>query len=113
MGEHDVATGEMLEWCARELGIRSLLCEGGGILCARLFAARAVDELYVTLVPRILGGRDAPTLAEGAGFGPDEIPWDELAFTTTESALRDWLRTLPGRQPQYEPELYVEGDPTG
>ena len=30
-----------------------------------------------------------------------------------ESALRDWLRTLPGRQPQYEPELYVEGDPTG
>jgi len=74
MGEHDVATGEMLEWCVRELGVRSLLCEGGGILCARLFAARAVDELYVTLVPRVLGGRDAPTLAEGAGFGPDEIP---------------------------------------
>ena len=44
-------------------------------------------------------------------FGPDEIPWDELAFSTTESALRDWLAGLPGRASAFEPELYVEGDP--
>lgn len=24
-------------------------------------------------------------------YGPDEIPWAELAFETTEQALRDWL----------------------
>ena len=41
---------------------------------AQLFAARAVDELYVTVVPRILGGTGAPTLAGGIGFDPDEIP---------------------------------------
>ena len=24
-------------------------------------------------------------------FAPEEIPWGELAFETTEQALRDWL----------------------
>ena len=61
----------------------------------------------------IVGGEPLPGLetAEVRGFGPDEIPWDELAFTTTESALRDWIATLPGRGPRHAPELYVEGDP--
>jgi ADP-ribose pyrophosphatase YjhB (NUDIX family) len=45
------------------------------------------------------------------GFTPDEIPWDELAFTTAESALRHWVASLPGRGPRFEPELYVEADP--
>jgi riboflavin biosynthesis pyrimidine reductase len=59
--------------------VRVLLCEGGGDLAARLFAARAVDEIYLTLVPRILGGARAPTLASGEGFDPDEIPDARLA----------------------------------
>ncbi len=74
MGERDVEIPRMLEWMARELDVRTLLCEGGGVLCAELFAARAVDELFVTLVPRIIGGVDAPTLAEGPGFRPEETP---------------------------------------
>ena len=48
-------------------------------LVAHLFAARAVDELYLTVVPRILGGAAAPTLVAGAGFDPDEIPDAKLA----------------------------------
>ncbi len=31
--------------------------------------------------------------SEVGWFGPDEIPWDELSFDTTHSALRDWLAT--------------------
>jgi ADP-ribose pyrophosphatase YjhB (NUDIX family) len=60
----------------------------------------------------IIGGEPLPGLetSEVRAFGPDEIPWDELAFSTTESALRDWLRSLPGRGPRHEPELYVTGD---
>jgi 2,5-diamino-6-(ribosylamino)-4(3H)-pyrimidinone 5'-phosphate reductase len=73
-GVRDVDVADLLAWSARELGVRTLLCEGGGVICADLFRARAVDELYVTLVPRILGGADAPTLVEGPGFLPDEIP---------------------------------------
>lgn len=33
---------------------------------------------------------------EARWFGPDEIPWDDLAFETTTSALRDWVATAGG-----------------
>lgn len=60
----------------------------------------------------VVGGRPEPAAetSEVRAFGPDEIPWDEIAFTTAESALRDWVASLPGG-PRHEPELYVEGDP--
>jgi ADP-ribose pyrophosphatase YjhB (NUDIX family) len=68
----------------------------------------------VTLVyeATVVGGEPLPgaETTEVAGFGPDEIPWSELAFTTVDSALRDWVASLPGRGPRFEPELYVEGD---
>ena len=61
----------------------------------------------------VVGGSPAPAAetSEVRAFGPDEIPWDELAFSTVESALRDWVASLPGRGPRHEPQLYVEGDP--
>ncbi len=61
----------------------------------------------------VVGGEPLPAAetSEVQAFGPDEIPWDELAFTTVESALRDWVASLPGRGPRFEPELYVTGDP--
>ena len=61
----------------------------------------------------VVGGAPeaAAETSEVRDFGPDEIPWDELAFSTIESALRDWVASLPGRGPRFEPELYVEGDP--
>jgi 2,5-diamino-6-(ribosylamino)-4(3H)-pyrimidinone 5'-phosphate reductase len=49
-------------------GVARLLVEGGGELNWSFFAEDLVDELYVTVAPTILGGRDAPTLCEGAGF---------------------------------------------
>lgn len=60
----------------------------------------------------VVGGRPEPAAetSEVRAFGPDEIPWEEIAFSTAESALRDWVASLPGRGPRFEPELYVEGD---
>ena len=69
---------DVLTWLAGR-GVNTLLCEGGGALVAQFFAARAVDALYLTLVPRILGGAHAPTLADGPGFAPDQIPDPTLA----------------------------------
>lgn len=70
----------------------------------------------VTLVyeATVVGGQALPGVetTEVRDFGPDEIPWRELAFTTAESALRDWVASLPGRGPRFEPELYVTGDPS-
>ncbi len=78
MGDVAVPMPQLLSWLA-ERGVRTLLCEGGGEIVAGLFAARAVDEAYLTLVPRVLGGTQAPTMVGGAGFTPDEIPDAKLA----------------------------------
>ena len=49
-------------------GIKRLLCEGGGELNDALFRAGLVHELHLTICPLLLGGRLAPTLADGVGF---------------------------------------------
>ena len=51
----------------KEAGVARLLVEGGGETNWAFFAADAIDELYVTVAPCLLGGRDAPTLLEGEG----------------------------------------------
>lgn len=56
-----------LEWLRKKWNVKRLLCEGGGEINAGLFGAGVVDELYVTVCPLILGGRGAPTLADGRG----------------------------------------------
>jgi riboflavin-specific deaminase-like protein len=74
LGGADVDVARLLRWLAIERQCRVIVCEGGGALLAQFFAARAVDELYLTLVPRVLGGAGAPSLVGGAGFEPDALP---------------------------------------
>ncbi len=52
----------------RTRGIERLLIEGGGELNWGFIHADLADELYLTIVPAILGGREAPTPCEGEGF---------------------------------------------
>ncbi|MFC7027884.1 2,5-diamino-6-(ribosylamino)-4(3H)-pyrimidinone 5'-phosphate reductase [Halomicroarcula sp. GCM10025324] len=54
-------------------GIETLLVEGGGELIFGLVAEGLVDELSVFVGPKLIGGRDAPTLADGDGF-VEEFP---------------------------------------
>ena len=49
----------------REEGVRALLCEGGPRLHGSLQAAGLVDELFLTIAPK-LAGAGAPTILEGA-----------------------------------------------
>jgi 5-amino-6-(5-phosphoribosylamino)uracil reductase len=53
MGDTSVPVDRLLVWMRGTLGAQTVMCEGGGDLVAHMFAARAVDELYVTVVPRI------------------------------------------------------------
>jgi riboflavin-specific deaminase-like protein len=46
-------------------GVRSVLCEGGPTLNSHLLAAGLVDELFLSLSPRLLGGADAVTIVAG------------------------------------------------
>ncbi len=87
-----------------------LLVEIGRLI--GLYSRPYAGVVTVIFEAQVVGGEPLPGLetSEVRGFGPDEIPWEELAFTTTESALRDWVASLPGREPRHEPELWVEGD---
>jgi len=49
-------------------GVDRLLVEGGGEVIFSLFEAGLVDELTVYVGSLLVGGRDAPTLADGEGF---------------------------------------------
>jgi riboflavin-specific deaminase-like protein len=46
-------------------GVRSVLCEGGPTLNSFLFAAGLVDELFLTLNPKLIGGAAALTIVAG------------------------------------------------
>ncbi|AAV46086.1 25-diamino-6-hydroxy-4-(5-phosphoribosylamino)pyrimidine 1-reductase [Haloarcula marismortui ATCC 43049] len=59
-------------------GIDQLMVEGGGELIFSLLEEALVDELFVYVGPKVIGGRDAPTLADGDGFIED-FPEPELA----------------------------------
>lgn len=52
----------------KDIGIESVLVEGGGELNWSLLKEGLVDELMVTIAPIVLGGRVAKTLVEGEGF---------------------------------------------
>jgi len=57
-----------LRWLRQQWRVKRLLCEGGGELNGALFRAGLVNELHLTIYPKIFGGRRAPTIADGRGF---------------------------------------------
>ncbi len=48
-------------------GVQELLVEGGGETVYSFFEAGLVDELYIFVGSKIIGGRNAPTPADGEG----------------------------------------------
>ena len=53
-------------------GVSRLMVEGGGTLIWGLLSGGLVDEITCYVGNMVIGGRDAPTLAEGAGFMREE-----------------------------------------
>jgi 2,5-diamino-6-(ribosylamino)-4(3H)-pyrimidinone 5'-phosphate reductase len=52
----------------KQMGIRKILVEGGGEINWSLLRLGIVNELIVTISPKIVGGRQATTLVEGQGY---------------------------------------------
>ncbi len=55
------------------MGVRRLMVEGGGTLIWSLFHRDLVDEMHCFVGNIIIGGRDAPTPAEGTGFSSESV----------------------------------------
>jgi riboflavin-specific deaminase-like protein len=68
-GAKEINFRATLRWLGRKWHVKRLLCEGGGELNDALFRAGLVNELHLTVCPKIIGGRAAPTIADGLGAG--------------------------------------------
>ena len=98
---HGVETLECASSCGRvdvadlldrlgAMGLSSVLVEGGGELNWSLISADCVDEYYVFVAPKIVGGRTAKGFVGGEGFGL----MDQAAPVVIESVVPsgcDWL----------------------
>jgi riboflavin-specific deaminase-like protein len=70
----------------RERGVRSVLCEGGPTLNAFLFAAGIVDELFLTMNPKVLGGAAALTIVAGREL-VEPVELDQVSVAEAEGEL--------------------------
>ncbi|RKU05566.1 hypothetical protein C6502_21790 [Candidatus Poribacteria bacterium] len=68
VGETTVNFRRVVEILGRAYQVKQLLIEGGGQVNFDLFRAGLIDEVYLTLCPKIIGGRDVTTSVEGDGF---------------------------------------------
>jgi riboflavin-specific deaminase-like protein len=67
-GKTEINFRAALRWLRKKWNVRRLLCEGGGELNGALVRAGLVDELHLTICPKIFGGHAAPTIADGNGI---------------------------------------------
>jgi riboflavin-specific deaminase-like protein len=74
--EGAVDLAEAMRHLRRERGVRALLCEGGPRLHGQLQAAGLVDDLFLTIAPKLAGG-GAPRILEGElpEVAPLELAW--------------------------------------
>ena len=68
-GVNEVNFKKAFDFLSMKYKAKRILCEGGGKLNDSLIRANLVDEINLTICPLILGGKDAPTIADGIGFG--------------------------------------------
>jgi riboflavin-specific deaminase-like protein len=100
VGEQDVDLAAALRSLRLEFGIRVLLCEGGARLAHDLIAADLLDEVFLTVAPKLGGDRHALRLLDGPAFAPDALPALQLLHVLLEgSELFLRYRTEPRATP--------------
>tara|TARA_B100000614_G_scaffold232448_1_gene227081 strand:- start:590 stop:1264 length:675 start_codon:yes stop_codon:yes gene_type:complete len=68
-GKNEIDFKKAFDFLSKKYKAKRILCEGGGKLNDSLLRANLVDEINLTVCPLILGGKAAPTIADGIGFG--------------------------------------------
>jgi len=70
-GEDKVDLPALMDGLQRR-GVSRVMVEGGGSLIGALFEAGLVDEFITFIGNMVIGGKDAPTPADGEGFTREE-----------------------------------------
>ena len=86
-------------------GVRRVLCEGGPTLNAALFEAGLVDEVFLTIAPKLVGGQDPLTIVKGGNFGTLHLELRSLVEIEGELFLRSTSKALLWRglpRPRYD-----------
>jgi 2,5-diamino-6-(ribosylamino)-4(3H)-pyrimidinone 5'-phosphate reductase len=76
----------------RRRGKIRILCEGGPTLNAALFEAGLVDEIFLTIAPKLLGGADPLTIVKEGAFGV--IPLELRSLVNLDGELYLKYRVL-------------------
>jgi diaminohydroxyphosphoribosylaminopyrimidine deaminase / 5-amino-6-(5-phosphoribosylamino)uracil reductase len=63
--------------------VQGLLLEGGATLAWGAVAERVIDDVVLYLAPKLLGGKEAPSIIGGAGLAPIAEAL-QLEFTSAE-----------------------------
>ena len=82
-----------LERLRADYGVRSVLCEGGPTILGALLVEELVDELFLSLAPRLVGGH-GPAVVEGPAL-PEPAELDRAWVLESEGVL--FLRYLAKR----------------
>ncbi len=94
-GKADLDLGLTLEILNRELGVKRLLLEGGGVANGAFLRAGLVDEISLILCPAVDGAKGAPSIFDSIATEPAKSAPVE-AMTLESSQVLDggavWLR---------------------
>jgi riboflavin biosynthesis pyrimidine reductase len=94
-GKTELDLGLALETLNRELGVRRLLLEGGGVTNGAFLRAGLVDEVSLLVCPFVDGAPGAPALFDAASDGDGQrAPVDGLELVSSEVVEGGavWLR---------------------
>jgi riboflavin-specific deaminase-like protein len=65
----------------KKRGVKTLLIEAGGDLIFQFLKLGFLDEMYITLCPKLIGGVGAPSLLDAEGFKVEQIKNAKLLST--------------------------------
>jgi riboflavin-specific deaminase-like protein len=95
-GAH-VPLPQLMQRLRHECGLRTILCEGGPTLLAELTAHNLLDELFVTVAPRLIGEQpDGLTMLHGTLPAPQDLELVSLVEHDSELFTRWHVRRGPG-----------------
>lgn len=91
VGRHRVDLPAAMALLGTLLGVRTVVCTGGGRLGGAMLRAGLVDEIDIEVLPVAIGGRGTPALFDAQPLRPDQWPVP-LSLLTAEPLPRGVFR---------------------